>query len=110
MAIPGKGSYHDAESEYGGRGGIIQSAADGHDRMSASEARMVHRIWGSRTAGLMPDLPETDLHYQNVQEELTSLPLRTNDRRPEEQPTETVATSFPPGTAARARNGSADVD
>jgi hypothetical protein len=89
MPIPGRASYQ-GESEYGGKDGSPQKAEDGHVNMTAAENRRVHRIWGSRTAGLMLDLPETDLHYQNVQEVLAELPLRTNTRTPEEQPTDQV--------------------
>lgn len=89
MAIPGKPKYT-GESEYGGKDGVIPAVADGHTRLTAAENRMVHRIWGGRTAGLMPDLPEDDLHYQNVKEILDDLPVRTNDREPTEQPTDTI--------------------
>lgn len=88
--LPGIPSYDQDETEYGGRGGLIQSSADGHVDLTARENRMVHRIWGSRTAGLM-ELPEGDLHYQDVNEIRQELPVRTHGRGPDEQPTDQLA-------------------
>jgi len=74
----------DEESEYGGRAGIIQKAADGHVDLTAREQRFVRQVYIRRTAGIDETIPSTDLHRPHVDEVLADLPKRTNGRTPDE--------------------------
>lgn len=74
----------DEGSEYGGKAGIIQKAADGHVDLPAKERRFVNAVYARRTAGVDFTLPETDLHRPYVDEVLADLPIRTAGRTPTE--------------------------
>lgn len=51
MALPGASKRHDKrQTEFGGRDGVIQSAADGHERLTIGEQAHIlrtHNMWNN---------------------------------------------------------------
>lgn len=74
----------DFETEYGGKSGIIQTAADGHVTLPGKERRLINAIYRRRTAGVDFDLPTNDVHRPFVDALIQDLPTRTNGRTPDE--------------------------
>lgn len=78
-------------SEYGGVGpvGVIQPKSLGHDieaPPNVQEQAFILRFEGKRSAGVMVDLPETDEHYDAVEEMQAKRELILGEWRVEDVP------------------------